>query len=1153
MSEYRDQGTSDIQKKVEKKYREIKEEKGRIKNAIVRDDKRARQAWWRVMQDIMKDVKDADVINSYDQKVGKRKQFKVIDKEYYVVENWKAVLKTTRSIHRNDAIKFFENASKKIYNIIQSMKDWDSIALLNCRRSEKHTTVIQKVVQDINEAEEEALLNIEKHSNPIQAQENAAYHQTIAKNEKGDAKVNAAWKIEKKDPMYTSYSWKIKFTSTSNNVNFSTATDWLFKPEYVVVKKNKETKYPAYEIDYTNCKNANIKAKMKNNFGKYKAIVFWDPKQKNYFITWGWVTKKASEIWIYEWVTMKRTELNQYEAHLEDRERKKNLWNVNVKNNGVSPEQDPELKEYVRDIPKELRIKLRWMWNEVYRSFIKNTENRLASTLREKRKYWYNFQGWDIVDDDLKIHFTISDGYGEGEKQSVKFEYSVFNNKNLKDLFWLKTYKKCLKEYLTNRTKALRDKFEELAPKWDLLRDDEDSEGTPMSEEKLGLVGRWIFKLREFFNVCKNKEWKGSDNILLNEMIKIIDNLESTINLHWKTVSESHLRRVIDLTASKLASTYPQYHSSWNAQIVLLDIFLNILLGEENLKNSELRKLSVDAWFAQFLTQNWTTSFIVDDLLSPDENGNARLVVADIALDDCFQRIYSDLNVELTSEWRHKDEKSWKAMRRIDKLYNVCDDGSWIKIMEQLEKMNMIPMWSVSRALKNGSWTTQSLNWWVYVSSRLYDFEYRILGKCEELAKDLQKKKQQIEMAFSEKTMKDSLKKAILELKQQDTTPEQINELEKLESFISDPKLFEQYCKEVRECSEPLLKYYWINGLVGSKIGAVFLEQKWALGGDHKRWEAWKLYNDIKWIWFRDLSDTTVSIIGEILADLPITIASSLIGAGVAKLAAWLVWKLLAKLASLCPKLCSLLRSITTTIAVRGVAILDQLSTKWKYVVDMWMAALKSSPDAFKWVPQTFFGNLMRWKELNAGLSVGAFFGCACLNFIGWGIGSKFQEWAKKFLTPVYEAIWNKIWEDNIKKICDEAWKKFCVRLRNITASNESIQFEISNIKDDDIFPRRTFMDVNKLVSLQPWTKLKISNKVINKKTKKVEWTEPIEMWELSNIISEISELDSESFLKVLSDKNLEFFRWTRWELFTYNNTTRKLQQIHSWILNDLI
>jgi hypothetical protein len=71
------------------------------------------------------------------------------------------------------------------------MKNFNSIALLNCMSSEKHTTVIQKVAQEINEAEEEALLNIEKVSNPIQRAENDAYHQTIKKDSDGNAKVSA--------------------------------------------------------------------------------------------------------------------------------------------------------------------------------------------------------------------------------------------------------------------------------------------------------------------------------------------------------------------------------------------------------------------------------------------------------------------------------------------------------------------------------------------------------------------------------------------------------------------------------------------------------------------------------------------------------------------------------------------------------------------------------------------------------------------------------------------------------------------------------------------------------------------------------------------------------------------------------------------------
>jgi hypothetical protein len=45
----------------------------------------------------------------------------------------------------------------------------------------------------------------------------------------------------------------------------------------------------------------------------------------------------------------------------------------------------------------------------------------------------------------------------------------------------------------------------------------------------------------------------------------------------------------------------------------------------------------------------------------------------------------------------------------------------------------------------------------------------------------------------------------------------------------------------------------------------------------------------------------------------------------------------------------------------------------------------------------------LRWKELNAGLTVGAFLGCAYTNFIGWSIGAKFQEWIKKY----HSSIWS--------------------------------------------------------------------------------------------------------------------------------------------------
>ncbi len=124
--------------------------------------------------------------------------------------------------------------------------------------------------------------------------------------------------------------------------------------------------------------------------------------------------------------------------------------------------------------------------------------------------------------------------------------------------------------------------------------------------------------------------------------------------------------------------------------------------------------------------------------------------------------------------------------------------------------------------------------------------------------------------------------------------------------------------------------------------------------------------------------------------------------------------------------------------------------------------------------------------------------------------------------------------------MCKKAWKEFYTRLTKTPASNESFEIELSNIKDDNIFPRKTFMNVNKVVPNPKIKIIKVSNKVINKSNKKAVSTKPIYMSELFNMLKTVSASN-----QISPDKNLELYRWTNpWELFTYNKTTGEYKNI---------
>ena len=187
------------------------------------------------------------------------------------------------------------------------------------------------------------------------------------------------------------------------------AVKWLFNQETIKINGKVKKYYPRYEIDYNCCKSQNVKNKMKNLTWSLKWELYYDSNSKTYYIEWkNWKKIPAKNIWIYEWVRLKREEIKQYEAHIEDERKKEELWKVDVdKKSNDKPENDPELKQYIDDIPKELREELEKLWNEEYRTFIISVENELADILRENIKLWYNLQGEFVSTDPLWINITI--------------------------------------------------------------------------------------------------------------------------------------------------------------------------------------------------------------------------------------------------------------------------------------------------------------------------------------------------------------------------------------------------------------------------------------------------------------------------------------------------------------------------------------------------------------------------------------------------------------------------------------------------------------------------------------------------------------------------------------------------------------------------
>lgn len=1122
-----DQDENSIKSTVRKEYKKLKEEKGRIKNAIVREDKRYRQAWQRTVDNYIKEIKNADTINRFSE--GQRKKFKVVDKEEYVVEKWKAKLHYSWNIYRKHAIKYFQDAYKGFQEKVKKMQNLESLKLY-WSNQENWNTVLEKVSKDIDKAEYNALRKIAKYCNPMQSQDNAAYHESYS------WKVNEKWELEKKKPMFTHNNGFIKFTSSCNPVAFPVAVKWLFKKEKIEIQGEKKEYYPEYEIDYTNCQKESVKSRMEKETWWLKWNLYKDPNNWIYYIKWiNWKIVDATKIWIYEWVTMKRQEILQDEEHERELTRKAKLWNLEAKTNkDISPEDDEELKKYVSDIPDELREELKKLWNEAYRTFIINIENRLASTLREKRRYWYQLQGnlasyrsiWskfgDAViywrmnpfissdnSDWIKLNFTLWDA-DNGTKESVIFDYNTLNNKNLINLLQKEKFKEYFKLYLEKRTVEIRDNLEEIAPKEDLLMQAQikhESLGEKMTEEEVILLYSWIAKLKKFFNAWK---WNDKD-VVLNAMINDLNNLEHTLDEHWKITSKNILlQNAIEPTISKITSSFPLYNNIL-PQNILYQKFEDILTKDEITKDTTLRDLSIkvwgtlDTWF-YYWTQDWTTSFIADDLSQSDNNWESQLEIDDPQINKYYQRIFKtfNYNINFDNEWNLISDNG----PIIDELYNACKDNTWKWIIRVLNKYNIIP-------------------------NARTGYE-KIITQCQHLAKALQKTQKRIDGL--EKEIEKSTEKEYSRLILKDNkTPEEEEHLRVLKYYRSHEKEADAYYKIIYDCTLPLIRYQWISDLISGHLTEIFMEIWWWANINWYKWEAWKIYNDIKWHWIRDFSDSTV-----------VTMANTFD----ALCKACLQWPFIdaatLKIMGAFPKLIKCLNACKGAILTRTSKVATKLLNRINVsttTIESWIEILKNSPSMAETVLKNTFSKLWNWEDITLDGALCSI-GLSYLRWLGWVVWKKIWTGINKCLDPIFAALWQALPDQTIKKICEKVWSDAIEILKQTIISDNNDTFTCSlDSHVNDLNMLRNNSIKSKIEKLKlPFKSIKLSKKIVDRGTKTIKGTRDINGYDIKCLLDKMVSFFKNQPSKVnnLIEKvnrwELEICRWTEpWDIFIHN------------------
>ena len=329
--------------------KDVKEEFNRVDKWWYRDDQEIYQSWM-------------NIIDRYIRHISLAKNMRV-DSEKWGVKNGKAELMKSQNIYKEEALKFFKEKRREFSKSWVRLSSW-----INLTSSAENRRLINKVATDINSAENEALKKIKLVCNPKQENLNAEEDSSVARDRQWNVKLNWA-EIVRQKPMFTvdKGTGLITFTDRSNPVKIHDSLKWLFKKDGIV-----------YEIDYTHCKNENIKKKMMNlTWWEAKCLISFDKTKWTYLIrNHEWKTWENRAL-IWEWVTLKRDELNQWDAREKKKTQNAKLWTVDAQiDSDKSPEEDPKLKKFTEQMPNELKEKLSSLWTTEYRRFIIETENR---------------------------------------------------------------------------------------------------------------------------------------------------------------------------------------------------------------------------------------------------------------------------------------------------------------------------------------------------------------------------------------------------------------------------------------------------------------------------------------------------------------------------------------------------------------------------------------------------------------------------------------------------------------------------------------------------------------------------------------------------------------------------------------------------------
>ena len=730
--------------------------------------------------------------------------------EWYLYKYIKKVQSALNEDWRGDDERAYKSLSKLKDSIrISKEKQKDSIWTSN----EHLQRMINEVVDRIDNAENEMfeILKANKEQSYMKKQNEAIEKQSGKK----------FFEFDQKNNQYT-------FTEASNTPKIHEVLKYFFKDD-----KN------VYTIDYSNCKNENIKKKMIDAlWGTAKCSIKYNSDKWTYnLINESWEIPQRALIW--EGVTLKTAKAGAYEAKVKQKAEAEKLPTYNEAT-FIGSQKYKALEESMWDT---LKSKINTTTDRV--KFMIETEQRLDKIIKTQKKRWWELENWEPVS---RINF------GSG-----LMEIHFINKEGLKEDITLWEDEKQLWKKL-----------------YDIL---DDNEGA----------------YKNYLTMRIKEKWNEADRFSRRSQVFVwTKNIENNTNLQKEIENFSYWLGLIAKLVDKIND-----EDGTTKEVAALKVAVrNYLYSLENANPSEeeIKKAKQNLWelFIQYKSNDWSWSRMSDSeaksmistILSSDRVNAQRAV----------RELWSKLNIFGNTKttflrdeiWENKDiwfnKKGFsEAFKRIGEKLEL-----WENDLRMNEKIQLID------ELYNNSWNNESVFKFLkkkeLIPAELAFSDEGVEDACKKIKSVLDTRKNSLRnLNYGPNEFKASQEKEILRLEAKGNaiTDEERVRLQSLRILIANPELMKEQIANAKQQAEFAIKYGDIAPMIRGSLTFALAKNGNGMTGANA-----DIFNSSYWLNGRyDFSDETAVWLweaGKMIIE-EVAIAAVAIAAGALTGGAWAV------------------------------------------------------------------------------------------------------------------------------------------------------------------------------------------------------------------------------------------------------------------------